>query len=192
MELHCRIHRGLQPDLLNRLQGLEPDETIQTASLCLTASRSRQVVAPRDLARVFGAIVHTLAESRPVRLLFPGDVKTIKRKLRQLNVETKEGRKSVWVELTYPHLPLLADVLEAAAFTTFYASVGGEEAVRSLQTVRGSEAALLLRKLGDHYFIAVFALYDESIELLSKFIPAEFVINAARETGAEAGIKVFC
>jgi len=192
MELHCRIHRGLRPDLLDRLQGLEPDETIQTASLCLTASGSRQVVAARDLARVFGSIVHRLAESRPVRLLFPRDVRTIKRKLHQLGVETKEGRKSVWVEVTYPHLPLLAEVLEAGAFTAFYASVGGEEAVRSLQTIRWSEATLLLRKLGDHYFVAVFALYDESVELLSKFVPAEFVINAVREVGAEAGIKVFC
>lgn len=192
MELHCRIHHGLTPGLLDRLVGVQAHESIWTADLCLTKPDSRHLVPTRDLVRVFGSIVHRLAEVRSIWVLFPYDVGQVKRKLGALNIESRKERGTLAVEIASPHLPLLTQVLEAGASTTFYSLVEKEAGSPPPWTPPLTDLKLLFKDFGQAYFLGVFSLYDESMELLSKFLPAEFIINAVREVGTEEGVQVFC
>lgn len=192
MQLHCRIHHGLKPGLLDRLVGVEADESIWTADLCLTKPDSRQLVPTRDLVRVFGSIVHRLAEVRSIWVLFPYDVGQVKKKLGALNIESRKERGGLAVEIASPHLPLLTRVLEAGESTTFYSLVEKEAGSPSPRIPPRTDLKLLFKNLGQAYFLGVFSLYDESMELLSKFLPAELIISAVREVGTEEGVQVFC
>lgn len=192
MELLYQIHRGLSRDILDRLSGIQDDETILRVSLCLTERGSRRILPSADIARTFGSVLHRLAKERPINLLFPYDVQQVESDLRNLKVPVRKENGNLWVEIAPPHIPMLVKVLEAGAFTTFYGRVDGELGKQSIGIGKESGPGLLFRRVGQHYFLAVFSLYDEGLELVSKQLPSEVVINTVQAVSAEEGIQVCC
>jgi len=194
MELYCKIRQGLEPDLLDRLSRLfEADPAIRTAQICLTDPRSRRQVPTSDLARIFATIVSNLAEGRGIALLFENDLREVEKKLRSLRMEGKrEGHRSLWVELPPPNLEGLSETLRLCAFTTFYGWVSSIDLAGDRSLPKGASFRQAVRNLDEAYFLSVFTLYDESMELLSKAIPSEFIISAVREVGAAEGLRVMC
>lgn len=194
MELYCNIQQRLEPDLLDRLSRLfDADPRTRTAQICLTDPGSRRQVPTLDLARIFATIVTNLAEGRGIELLFENDLRQVEKKLRSLRMKgKKEGHRSLWIELPSPSLFELTESLRLCAFTTFYGWVpsGGLGGARSMP--EGASFRLAVRHLEEAYFLSVFTLYNESLELLTKAIPSEFIISAVREVGAAEGLRVIC
>lgn len=173
----------MKPDLLDRLSGLNADLTVCSVRLCLTDSGSPKNVTNDDLARVFGQVLLKLAGQHCINLLFPYDVGEISRKLESLNIEwTREGRALI-IRISASQFPILFEILRTAAFTTFYAWPNGIKPIPS-------DPSLLLGNLDAIPFAAVFTLYDDSLELMSKLVPAEEILKAVRGVGADAGALV--
>jgi hypothetical protein len=184
MELLCRIDKGLKPNILDKLLGLrEPEEMIQTVSFWLTEPTSKKLLPLKVSARVFGMIIHRLSEGHTIRFLFPYDVGQVKNRLSDLRVAAKKESGWLWLEITPLELPKLMQVLEAASFTTFYAQVNGEKVIPPKPTG-------LFDALKQTYFLVVFTLYDDSIEILSSVVPPDVIINCAREVGIKEGVQV--
>lgn len=183
MELHCQIERGLKPKLAERLFATKADPTVLRASICLLNDGGKREMPSRDVARVFTALVHKLAGGRTITLVFDDHPARVKRVLGALSIQATRAGRSLWVDLSPVDLALLVRVLEEVTFATFCAAVNGEKFSRESD---------ILRSLDQIYFAVIFEMYDDSMELLSKFVPAELVLNAVREVGAEEGIRVCC
>lgn len=185
MEIHCEIQQGLKPGLLDRFTGLNvSDETVWTMKIFLTDPASRELLASRELARVFGSIIQKIAGARSACFFFPYDLGEVKTKLQNHNIELTKGKGGGLVKIPSQNLSSLVEVLETSAFTTFYAWVGGQDTIPD-------KPELLFENLDVNDLVVVLSLYDESVELLSKLVPVEVVVNIIHEVGAEIGIQVF-
>jgi hypothetical protein len=192
MELLYQIRRGFNPNILDRLSGIQDDATIVTVSLCLTEKSSKRLLPSVDLARVFGLILHKLAKERPINLLFPYDDRKVQRNLKKINVQVGKEKRNLWVEIAPPHIPTLVKVLEAGAFTTFYGCVDGELGKQITGRDEENGPDLLFKRAGQSYFLTAFSLFDEGLEIISKYLSAESVINTVQTVAAEEGIQVCC
>ena len=190
MQLQYYIRRGFNPDLFEKLSGLRRDETVLTAGLCLTTKASQQSVSSRTLAELFGALLDSLAEQRPIQLVFSHDVRQAEQKLEVLNLSSRKDRGSIRIEVALPHLPKLSRILEAGAFTTFYGYVDAGTTIPNESSVKETMPGALFKSLDKYYFVCVFSLYDESMELISKALSEELVINALQSVGALKGISI--
>ncbi len=181
MELRIRTNKGLRPNLLDRFSGvIESDEMVQTVNFCLARSDSKEKILKKNLARLFGLIIHRLAGGRSISILFPYDIDKIRKKISGLNSDGKWVR----IEITSFEVSHLIQILEAASFTTFYAQVGGGKAIPRLP------AHLFKDNLKQAQFLVVFTLYDESMEVLSIPIPSDTVMTIAREVASEEGVRI--
>lgn len=183
MELHCQIERGLKPKRAQRLFASKADPRVLRASICLLNDGGKREVPARDVARVFTALVDKLAGGRTITLVFGDHPARVRRVLGALGIQAAIVGGSLWIDLSPVELALLVRVLEKVTLATFCAAVNGQEIRRESD---------ILRSLDRIYFAVIFEMYDDSMELLSKFVPAELVLNAVREVGAEEGIRVCC
>lgn len=183
MELLYRVHKGLKPNLIDKISGIVESKDASTVNLCLTSPSSKKMVSKKELVRIFGLIIQKLSAGKLVKFLFPYDIKEVKKNLLRFNAKTKEEGSWLWLEIPSPQLSNLVQVLEAASFTTFYAQVDGVKVVPK-------EPSNLLNSLKQNYFLVVFTLYDESMEILSMHIPSDTIINVSREVGLEEKVKV--
>jgi hypothetical protein len=168
---------------LDRLSGLKPDDAVWTVRLCLVNRGLSKAVGNEDLARIFGSVLGRLAGERHINLLFPYDVTEVAIKLRRLNIEGNKENGALLIELTAPQFPMLLHVLEQAAFTTFYAFTNE-------MRPPPRNPSLLFENLDAICFAAVFTLYDDAIEVLSKAVKAEEIIDVVRDVAAGLGIPV--
>ena len=134
-------------------------------------------------ARIFWRIIYKLADGRTIRLLFPYDVGVIKKKLSSLGVTAKKEGRWLWLDVDQLELSKLMEVLEEASFTTFYAQVDGVKVV-------SQKPVDLINSLKQQYFLVVFTLYDESMEILSLLLPSDSIMNIIRQVGLEENVKV--
>lgn len=172
--------------LLDRLSGLKPDDAVWTVRLCIDRNGGRsKTAANEDLARIFASVLGRLAAQRPINLLFPYDVIEVARKLRTLNIEGRKENGALLIELAVTQFPMLSQILEQAAFTTFY---GYANQMRPVPT----KPSLLFENLDGVFFAAVFMLYDDSMELLSKAVKGEEIIDVVRDVAEGLGIRVCC
>lgn len=183
MKLHIKTRQGLRPDVLEKLSGSKAaDEAAWVTALCLTEHSSRELLPNQELARVFALVIHKLARGRAINFLFWSDKAQVKRNLQNLDVRKTEDAKALLVEIPSQELLTLRKLLEAGAFTTFYGWIDG--------IVTPDKPTSLFESLGTIDFVAVFSLYDETIEILSRLVPNDFLIPAIRNVGVETGIEV--
>jgi len=137
------------------------------------------------LAEVFTSLVTELADHRHIRLLFPrqNEEGAIKRALRKANIEYEKEGDWFLTDVGTRDATILKQILEAISFTEFYAQIDGHGPLP--KKVSG-----LLDALENHYFVCLFSLYDESMEIFSKFLKEEEVLEAARQMGREKGFQV--
>jgi hypothetical protein len=184
VELYVKTSQGLRPDFLDRLSGLSvEDETVWATALCLTEHDSQKVLPNSSLARVFARVMHKLAKGRAINFFFSSDLGEINRNFRDLGIKTNSRKKNLFVEVRAEDISLMERVLEAAAFTTFYGWIDGTE-------IMPEQTSFLFENLGTIELVAVFSLYDETVEIVSKLVPVDFVLQSVREVALEAGIEV--
>lgn len=184
MEIHCKTSYGIKPDLLDRLSGLKLDSTVCSVRLWLIESGSKESVSNNDLVQVFGSVFSRIAEGHSITLLFPHDVSELRRKLDALSIDWKKEKGGLLVEFPWSKSQVLFDVLRVTAFTTFY---GWTDRLEPLPT----NPSLLFQNLDAILVVGVFALYDDSVELLSKRLPSEQIMIAVRDVAADMDIPVF-
>jgi len=185
MHLYCRIKKGFGPSLFKRVWGASKDETVLRAQFCLTEKGSSTILPSKNVAQVFSSILYKLAGGRPLIVLFPDDLGEIKKKLKGLNISQKEKKGGLWIEVTSPDASSISQILEVTGFTTFYVQVKHETQV--LERAINGKVEDLFNRLEESYFVGVLTIYDESMEVISKFLPACIITNIVREVGTEAG-----
>lgn len=196
MKLYCKVSRGLGLSWLDRISSklkwlnllfdvAEEDPDVQRINLFLTEPGSKRMLDSQVLAQAFGSMVYRLTEGRSIRLLFPrgNQAGSVKRELKKIDVQWSKERKWLRVDAGSIPLPRLIQILEALSFAYFYADIGEKEN----GTRRPSS---LLQDMQNRYFLIVFCLFDENIEILSRFLTSELVLKAAGEVGKEMGFEV--
>jgi hypothetical protein len=110
-------------------------------------------------------------------------VAEVKRNLASAGIRTNEKKNALSAQVPAQEDSTLARLLEAGAFTTFYGWTDGMELTPTQPTV-------LLENLGAVQFVAVFTIFDETMEVISKLIPIEAVKKSIQAVCDEAHIEV--
>ena len=183
MKFYYKISQGLRVGLIERLHGLrDPDKQIGVIDIWLTESDSSRVLEKKELSSVFGRLIHRMADSRPMAFLFPNDVAEVAKCLSNINIGIKKKRGWTWIDDRSFQLEEITRILEVGSFTTFYVKIGGE-------SDQPATLSNIVSALDKTHMIIIVALYDETIEILSKHVSPDVVTNILNQIGDAEFIK---
>ena len=135
-----------------------------------------------EMESVFCSIIVKLAQEREISFVFPYDMGKVASELQNLNVRASKTKGWLVVEAPSWDLPLISGISAAASFTTFYAIVDGVKC-------QSDKLADMFNKLGSYYFMVVFTHYDESIEILSRYIDNKTIEQVVIAVGTEKDVR---